>query len=429
MTLVDDEGSPHRVLLTATGLVHAACQAATLTAFPGGSAAVGNRVVFNASSATCALPQYEFLLQPSGGVQSVVQPWGDASSWTWDTTGQAIGSYGVEVRVRDRYSDVSPPADFETNATASEELTSPPCSSASVTPDRISPAQIGTTIVLSASSGACGTPLYEFWMLAAGSSTWVDVQEYSNGATFMWNTTGMPAGTYRFAVWARDSHSAGTGHNASGSWDAAGSLSFVLTVHPTCNLLKGSVSPAFANAGQPVDMNVSSSYCPNPLYQFWLLAPGSSKWVVAQPYSPDSMFVWDTNGWVGGTYKVLVWAKDASSPGLNHNTSGSWDTYTSFSYYVQPVYCQSIVIGGDSLGTGKLRVSGYASGCPNPRYEFWVKYPGATGYRLLRVYSTTPYVDFNFIGKPHGRYYFAVWARDASSSLSYDVAIAGYVDW
>ena len=429
MTLVDDEVSPQSVVMTGKGLVHAVCQGATLGAFPSGAAAVGKRVDFNASSSTCALPQYEFLLQPTGGSWSVVQPWSDASTWSWDTSREATGGYNVEVRVRDRFSDVSPPGDYESHATVTEALTTPPCASVSVTPDRISPAQIGSTISLTAQSDKCGTPRYEFWMLRPGSSTWVDAQPYSTSPTFMWNTAGMPAGTYRFSVWARDSNSAGLSHGALGSWDAYGSLTFVLTSFPTCNLLKGYVSPDFAYAGQYVSISAGSSYCPNPLYQFWLLAPGSSKWVVAQAYSSNFMFFWNTNGWVGGTYTVSIWAKDAGSPGLNRSALGSWDTYKTFSYYVQPTYCQSLATSADVLTPGKVRLHAYASGCNNPRYEFLVRYPRTTGYRLLRGYSTQTYLDFSFIGKPSGTYYFLIRARDASSRLSYDVAFLGYIRW
>jgi len=433
MTLVDDEVSPRTVTLTGKGLVHAACQAATLTASTGGTAAVGNLVVFNATSTTCALPQYQFRLQPSGGSWTTVQDWSGSITWTWNTAGLALGSYSVEVRVRDQLSDTSPPAAYETNATTTEQLTTPPCSAAGVEPDRLSPAQIGSTIVLTGSAETCGTPNYQFWLQVPGSVTWDIVQPYSSSPSFMWNSTGMPAGTYHFSVWARDSHSAGTSHNSSGSWDAYAPLDFILTVYPSCNLLTVTVSPfGYATAGQTVNVDGAVRYCSAPEFEFWLLAPGSTKWALAKAYSFDPIFpgfTWNTNGYVGGTYQVAVWAKDASSPGVYHNSMGSWDTATSFSYYLQPVHCQTLDVSGSFIGPGKFQLWAYATGCQNPRYEFWVKYPGSKSYKLFRSYSSAPNAVFTFTGKPSGRYYFSIWARDASSPWSYDVAFVGYVDW
>jgi hypothetical protein len=66
-------------------------------------------------------------------------------------------------------------------------------------------------------------------MLAPGSSTWTIVQASSTTATFSWNTTGLPAGTYRFSVWARDSGSAGTNSNSLGTYDTFAGATYTLT--------------------------------------------------------------------------------------------------------------------------------------------------------------------------------------------------------
>jgi len=433
LTLVDDEPAPKSVQLTGTGLVHATCQGATLTSSPGGTAAVGNLVVFNATSSTCALPQYQFRLQAPGGGSTTVQDWSGSMTWTWDTAGLALGTYTVEVRVRDQFSDNSPPASYDSNATTTVQLTTPPCSAASVEPDRVSPAQIGGTIVLTATAETCGTPNYQFWLQVPGSTTWDIVQAYSSNPAFMWNTTAMPAGVYHVSVWVRDSHSAGTSHNSTGSWDAYAPLAFTLTVYPSCNLLTVSVSPfAYQTAGQTVNIDPAARYCPSPEFEFWLLAPGSSTWKLVKAYSFDPIFpgfAWNTGGYLGGTYQVAVWAKDLSSPGVFHNSMGSWDTATSFSYYLQPVHCQDLQVSGQFLDPVHFQLWATASGCPYSLYEFWVKYPGSTSYKLFRSYSSAPSAVFNFTGKPRGRYYFSIWARDASSSWSYDVAFVGYVDW
>jgi hypothetical protein len=66
---------------------------------------------------------------------------------------------------------------------------------------------MGGTVVITAVAAGCADPLYEFWMRAAGSTTWQMVQGYSTSATYRWNTSGAPAGTEYFGVWVRDSAS------------------------------------------------------------------------------------------------------------------------------------------------------------------------------------------------------------------------------
>jgi hypothetical protein len=68
-------------------------------------------------------------------------------------------------------------------------------------------------------------------MLAPGTSTWVDVQQYSNSPTFNWDTTtvGKVKGLYHFSVWLRDSGSAGTYGNSLGRWDVYEAITYTLT--------------------------------------------------------------------------------------------------------------------------------------------------------------------------------------------------------
>jgi hypothetical protein len=46
------------------------------------------------------------------------------------------------------------------------------------------------------------------------------VQAYSTTPTFTWNTSGLPAGSYLYTVWTRDSDSNGTSCGSLGCEDA-----------------------------------------------------------------------------------------------------------------------------------------------------------------------------------------------------------------
>jgi hypothetical protein len=83
-------------------------------------------------------------------------------------------------------------------------------------------------VTISAVASGCPTPLYAFWILAPGSSTWQLVQGYGSKPTISWITTGKPAGSYHFSVWARDVASGGTAGNALGRWDSYSSSSYQL---------------------------------------------------------------------------------------------------------------------------------------------------------------------------------------------------------
>ena len=71
-----------------------------------------------------------------------------------------------------------------------------------------------------------------------------------------------------------------------------------------------------------------------------------------------------------------------------------------------------------NVGT-QVTVSGSATGCPNPRYEFWLLPPGGT-WAIAQGYSGASSFTWSTIGKRAGSYRFSVWARDASSLASYD---------
>jgi len=78
-------------------------------------------------------------------------------------------------------------------------------------------------------ASGCSNPLYQFWILAPGSSTWTIVQAYSTSATFNWNTTALAAGTYRFSVWVRDATSSGISCNSLGCNDNFVGINYMLT--------------------------------------------------------------------------------------------------------------------------------------------------------------------------------------------------------
>src|SRR5260370_14876048 len=96
----------------------------------------------------------------------------------------------------------------------------------------------------------------------------------------------------------------------------------------------GSRPPPAVPSGGSAPSSASASGCPdaNPVYQFWVLAPGASSWTIVQAYSTSNTFLWNTTGKVKGNYQVAVWVRDASSGGAASNAFGTWDGFNSASF-------------------------------------------------------------------------------------------------
>jgi spore germination protein YaaH len=203
------------------------------------------------------------------------------------------------------------------------------CAGVSVSQVPASPQATGAQIRVTGAASGCPNPLYEFWILPPGGS-WALAQAYSSSPTFNWTTSGLPAGSYRFSVWARDASSPGTFGNSPNRYDAFSAFQYLLT--HGCSAMSASASPAStASVGTPVSITGSATGCSNPLYEFWILPPGGP-WVLAQAYSSSPTFNWTTSGLPAGSYRFSVWARDASSPGTSGNSPNRYDAFSAFQY-------------------------------------------------------------------------------------------------
>lgn len=286
------------------------------------------------------------------------------------------------------------------------------CTSAGLSASVSSPQAAGAPIQLAASSAGCTNPQYELWVQYPGSNTWQVVQPYSTSATFSWTTSGTVAGTYHFGVWVRSSTLAG--------YDAFASIAFTITP-AVCSVVTESASPPSpAASGTQVTVTAVTSGCPSPLYEFWMLAQGSSTWRIVQGYSSNASYLWNSTGALAGTEQFGVWVRDASS-------SAAYDAYTGIPYKVTTPSCASVTVmaapSSVAHGSGThVTISGSASGCTNanPRYEFWMRAASQSTWQLVQGYSIGATYDWNSAGAAAGTVYFGVWTRDAASQSTLD---------
>jgi hypothetical protein len=145
-------------------------------------------------------------------------------------------------------------------------------------------------------------------------------QSYIATTTWSWNTTGYPLGTYQVGVWAKATAS-------SASYDAFFIGTYQLDVGP-CTSAGISASPASPQApGTAITFTATSTDCAAPQYEFWLLPPPGTSWLVAQPYGVGTTFSWSTTGLATGPYRVGVWARQNGSP-------SSYDSYAILTFWL-----------------------------------------------------------------------------------------------
>jgi len=313
------------------------CSVVSLGASPPTTAAVGSAVNVSAhASSSCPNAQYQFWVMPPGSSSfTVAQAYSASATFGWNTTNKVPGVYTLAVWAR----DTSSPGTFgnslgrwDASTTTQYRLTT--CTGITLSSVPASTTKVGGSVNFTATATGCpnANPLYQFWVLAPGASAWTVAQPYSTTNTFAWATAGKAPGSWHVAVWTRDASSAGANGNSLGNWDLMAWRAYTVTTCTGASLSGAPASPA--SVGASVTFTATATGCPNPnpVYQFWVLAPGASSWTMVQPYSTSNTFIWSTTGKAPGTYQVAVWVRDASSGGTFSNSLGAWDVGRSTPY-------------------------------------------------------------------------------------------------
>jgi len=301
-----------------------------------------------------------------------------------------------------------------TNAEGSDSMTSntaipgSACATAGLTTSVPSPQLVGSLVQLRATSSGCSQPEYEF-DIRMPNQQWTKQRWYMTGSGWTWNTAGWAAGTYQLRVMARQRSS---GHDS----DAYALQTFVLGGAACSSASLSPNVPAPQVRGTSVSFTASSTGCVSALYQFWLLSPGASKWVVVKNFSSGSTWTLDTSKYPAGNFQVGVRVKQASSP-------RSYDAYFISTYWVSPR--AGCVVTGLSPSPAPPQVSGAAvtftptqAGCSH-QYKFWILVPGGT-WKVVQNYSSKSTWTWNTAGARPGMYQVGVWEGRSTSPSSYE---------
>ena len=373
---VNTSGTGHdaigEAIVTLTG-----CTSASVNP-PAATQPAGTTIRLTASSGGCPMPVYEFFVQYPDGTWYLKQGWG-GPGFNWDTTGLAPGTYTVHAWVS--------AAGAGHDAIAEAIITLTGCTSAAVNPPTATqPA--GTNISMTASSGGCPAPVYEFFVQSPD-GTW-NLKQGFGGPSFSWDTTGLAPGTYTVHAWVS---AAGAGH------DAIGEAIITLT-----GCTSAAVNPPTATqpAGTTVSLMASSGGCLNPVYEFWVQYPDSS-WHLVRGFGVASA-IWDTSGLRPGIYTIHAWAnQQGAAPTL--------EVYGSSAVTLTGCTSAALTPASGSVATGSaVSFVAISTGCPSPVYEFWLQYPDGT-WHLMRGFGAGTW-QWTTLGLASGSYVIHVWANN-----------------
>jgi hypothetical protein len=373
------------------------CSAAQVSGSPASPEPPGTPVTLTGTATCPGTPEYRFWIRPPGGAWSIVQNYSPANTYAWSTTGQAMGTYSLEVDVRDHGADAS----YEAVGNSTFVLGPQVCRTAGLSASPTSPGPTGAPVTFTGSSTGCPNPLYRFWIRPPGES-WTVLQDFSSTNTFPWTSTGTP-GAYGVEVDAKDAGS-------SASYDAVSNVTYTLAGCAAANFTSDKPSPQLTGTAS-VTLTATSTCPGTPDYRFWIKAPGGA-WAVVQNYSPTATLTWNTSALPAGAYSLEVDVR-------NHGSTASYEAVHNSTFTLSGCINASLTFDKASpqpAGTTMV-LTGSASCTGTPQYRFWVRAPGGA-WTIVRDYGAG--TTFSWTPPTAGTYSLEVDVRNPASSASYE---------
>jgi len=162
-----------------------------------------------------------------------------------------------------------------------------------------------------------------------------------------------------------------------------------------------SVSPGTVSmgAGSIIALTATATGCNTPEYLFWVQFPNGS-WQLERGWGGPT-FNWDTTGLAPGIYTVHAWA----------NAIGQgYDAIGTATVTLTPCATAAIDPVSSTQAQGAtVPFTATSTGCPKPRYAFWVQYPNGTWYFMQNFGGPT--FNWNTTGLVPGTYNVHVWVN------------------
>jgi subtilisin family serine protease len=264
--------------------------------------------------------EYQFWYRPAGAPSFILaRAYDSARTSVWETAQVAAGSYEWLVYAR----NIGSTATFEAVSDVMTYLiNNPPVTSVTISASPSSPQKIGTSVTFSGRARGGVAPYQYRFLLKDGAGNIIVDTDYGSSSSYVWNTTGLVAGTYSAEVRAR---SAGN----SGIHEAASAVVYQLTPPPVTSVTLSATpaSPQSRGAAVTFTGQAAGSLAP---YQYKFIAKSSKgKIVASSDYSTSDTWIWNTSSSLTpGTYTVEVDARSAGS-------LASKEVYTTLAYQLE----------------------------------------------------------------------------------------------
>ena len=335
----------------------------------------------------------------NGTTWTMGRDWSASNTWTWSPA--LPGSSTIQVWVRNAGSTNAYDAWLAAGATIAVPsvftVTSVTPSASSVT--------AGTPVRWTATA-LSGTGPYTYRFLVWDGATWTVGQEWSASNTWTW--TPPAAGTYSFQVWARNAGSVA----AVDAWRSFGPMTVELPGAITVTRLSSNrLFPV--PAGTPVTWTASAIGGTGPYTYKFFVFDGAS-WSVGQDWSASNTWEWVPS--MAGSYRLQVWARNASSV-------AAYDAWRGVGPYTVGA---STALGATGLSADRVfpvpartpvTWTATAIGGAGPySYRFNV-FNGAT-WTVGQDWSAAN--TWTWVPPTAGTYFLQVWVRNAGSGAVYD---------
>jgi hypothetical protein len=292
---------------------------------------VGAAITFTATASGGTSP-YQFKWWVfDGGSWTMMQNWSTSNTWTWTPTKlNRDARVGVWVRSAGSTTDAydNPASNGSMPFAITNAQQSAPLVVSSLTANRTAPQPVGTAVTFTAAASGGTTPYQYKWWVFNGSD-WNVVQAWSGNNTFTWTPTTANA-AYRVSVWVRNAGS------TADAYDNNANASIAFPVSPSAPgsllLLTGITSNVMSPQPSGVEITfAATAQGGSGSYQYkWWIFDGTS-WTVSQTWSSGNTFTWTAPS-LGGTYRVAVWVRNASSTTDAYDNPGSNGSVSFFVY-------------------------------------------------------------------------------------------------
>lgn len=372
-------------------------------------------VTADCPSASSAAVAYWMLAPGATGWQNMTAWTG--LSWNWDTVGLAPGKYLISAWLTDG-TPLTPQAQAETSVVLNAIPPTAPCTGATLSTDNSNPA-VGQIVTLTATSSCAGAAAYAYWVTTPGATLWRNVTSWT-GASWNWDTSTTPPGSYEFSVWVTDGPLTSPQAVAAITVNVGGSTG---TFEPCTGAALTASAVTLPATGGPVVLDTSAT-CPGsppPSYAYWLQSPNSG-WVNVTAWT-GSTWTWNASGVAPGVYRLSAWVTNGQQ--TFPQAEGTVQVTVEDAAGSGPCSAVSLAAAASPVAAGQpvsLSATAICPGTALPLFAYWLESPTTGSWQNVTAWTNGSWT-WDTTGVTPGLYDLEVWTTDGAPNSAQATAI------